>query len=106
MRLILSELEADMGEATFLRELARILGAPVSGTGVQRNRIHALRQHGLSFKRIHGGRTKVCGDSVQGEASRSPAPAKMVDFENRRAATIWVVSTGSAESRYLQPAMD
>ena len=29
----------------------------------------------------------------------------MVDFENRRAATIWVVSTGSAESRRLQPAL-
>jgi len=29
----------------------------------------------------------------------------MVAFENRRAATIGVVSTGSAESRRLQPAL-
>ncbi len=29
----------------------------------------------------------------------------MVDFENRRAATLRVVSTGSAESRHLQPIM-
>jgi len=28
-----------------------------------------------------------------------------MDFENRRAATLQVVSTGSAESRYLQPAL-
>ncbi len=30
----------------------------------------------------------------------------MVDFENRRAAYLQYVSTGSAESRRLQPAMD
>ncbi len=28
-----------------------------------------------------------------------------MDFENRRAATLQVVSTGSAESRYLQPSV-
>ncbi|BAI98342.1 hypothetical protein SJA_C1-35080 [Sphingobium indicum UT26S] len=31
--------------------------------------------------------------------------AKIVDFQNRRAATLKVVSTGSAESRYLQPGL-
>jgi len=29
----------------------------------------------------------------------------MVDFENRSAAYVWYVSTGSAENRHLQAAM-
>jgi hypothetical protein len=33
------------------------------------------------------------------------AVAKVVDFENRRAAYSKYVSTGSAESRHLQPGM-
>ena len=41
---------------------------------------------------------RVCRDLAQGGA-------KTVNFENRRAAAIWAVSTGSAESRRLQPAL-
>lgn len=42
--------------------------------------------------------SRLCGDSDQSKA-------KIAVFENRRAATVRVVSTGSADSRDLQPAM-